>query len=117
MTRIELRRRIDEIAINGGRHWALYGREGVVSWGIQRPGREGGAPTHGAIKVHSPRPQWWEMEPLGGCPYLEGNCYTVAVYVAGHRLGKAWAAAGRDDDVIWSELATWYRTHLLRGAR
>lgn len=101
-----LKRRVDDQ--EDGRYWLLYGTHGVMSWTLLSSG------THGPIAVHSPRPQFeFDDEPSVDCPFLEGACYVDAGHLAGDRLGGAWEAAGRDDEVIWRELVEWYEARLL----
>lgn len=113
--RIEVTRRIEQG--EDARHWALCSADSAVSWGIWYAATLDGEPTRGPILVHSLRRLWRGMTPIAGCRYVDGPCYTRAEYVPGDKLGQAWEAAGQDDDVIWAELAKWYRTHLVRGAR
>lgn len=112
--RIELSRR----TLNRGdtRRWVIDGPDGSVSWALLASPRPDGEDTPGAVEIHSPRPQWVDHIIATQCPVMP-KCYANSVHVAGHKLCLAWKAAGSDDEVIWSELAKWYRTHLLRGAR
>lgn len=103
-----LKRRIVERG--GDRHWALYGVDGVISWGLIAA-TDGGL-LDGPISVHSPRPLCTDDLPAEGCPFLENGCYVDMEFLAGERLGTAWRAAGRDDAVIWRELEQWYASHL-----
>lgn len=91
---------------DGCRSWALYGRNGVISWELISHSR---GVTYNAIAIHSPHPEAWAMEPVTDCPFLEMACHFDAGYIAGEKLGMAWDAAARDDEVIWRELEDWYR--------
>lgn len=110
---IALKRRILD-QNNGGRVWALYGQNGVISWELLKHSL---GTTSGPIGIHSPGPQAGnDDEASDDCEFLEGVCYADAGYLAGDRLGRAWADAGQDDEVIWRELESWYTARLAGGA-
>ena len=93
----------------GGRLWCVYGTNGAMSWEVLATG------VFGPIGIHSPRPLYGADEEPTRCDLLEGGCYADAGYVAGDELGKAWEAAGCDDELIWRELEGWYTSHLSHG--
>lgn len=104
--RIELTRRIDDRPETSEKRWVLRGPHGAITWEL----RNG---SYGPVGIHSPRPQWDEHEPDKRCPFLLRNCYVDRADVAGAKLGRDWLAAARDDEVIWRELASWYRICLI----
>ena len=108
-----LRRAVREIGNDC--HWALYGPAGVVDWSLRNVQKH--STEYGFICIHSPRPQFPEYPdmnecPLDDCAFLEMPCYFDCAGVAGDALGRRWDASGRDDEVIWAELESWYADRL-----
>lgn len=110
---VQLKRRITTHEYESGSDtvYALYGPSGVVTWTHVNQRH------HGPVGIHSARPLWEGHDPDGNrCPFLEAACHVDTGYLGGDRIGKKWDAAGRDDEVIWRELAEWYSGHLVDGA-
>jgi hypothetical protein len=90
---------------DGCRSWALYGRNGVISWELINRSR---GVTYNAIAIHSPCPTPEAQESVNDCPFLEMACHWDGSFLAGEQLGRDWRVAGCDDEVIWRELEQWY---------
>ena len=111
MTTQTLRTRRDIREVGDDCYWLVFGPAGVISWGLLAVERI--SSCFGPVGIHSPRQQLPDiMTPDLDCPFLEMPCYFDFGARAGGRLGKAWDAADRDDDVIWAELESWYADRL-----
>lgn len=95
----------------GDKCWAVLGPNGAVDWGLAA---DSSLRQFRPVGVHSPRPQDTAtcLGPLEDCPHLETGCYLDCLFVAGENLGEAWEASGRDDEVVWAELGSWYERRL-----
>lgn len=90
---------------NDGRHWAVYGRRGVVAWSYQNDGEIAGDDP---VTIHSPEPGA-HSTPDDECPFLEGVCHVEVSDSGGTFVGGQWEEAGRDDQAVWRWLEEYYR--------
>lgn len=104
--------------------WYLYGERGVVQFKAspQSAGAheismrypsintliDGWSWTGWDLGYHSPRPIYDSQKPMDSCDILEGQCYYDGTSLGASELLGQWAASGRDDEVIWRELADRY---------
>lgn len=104
-----LKRDIREIGAD--RAWIVFGPAGAASWNLRNI--ENRSRDYGIVSLHSPRPllpSW--PTPSPACRLMEVPCFDGGSVIAGGRLGERWDAAGRDDEVIWAELESWYASRL-----
>lgn len=91
--------------------WLVYGTAGVISWILRNVERH--SSDYDEIWVHSPVPLFaFQTNGSVGCWLLEMPCFGDSSGLGGKALGDRWDAAGRDDDVIWAELESWYTDRL-----
>jgi hypothetical protein len=98
-----------------GCSWIIYGPAGAISWELLNV--ELHSRAYGLIWIHSPRPLFdFQTNGSVGCWLLEMPCFGDSSELGGKALGERWDAAGRDDDVIWAELESWYAYRLAARA-
>lgn len=100
--------------------WSVVGDEGAVSFWVQHAAAGShGTPVpevFGAIGIHhAVRDGGTSVEhlPVGACDVLaSGECRGDSAWRAGRDLGERWDARGRQDEIIFAELAEWYTSHI-----
>ena len=85
------------------RRWIVAGPAGAIEYHELPDGFPLG------IEHHSPRPLYEGMEPCR-CAILEGPCYPDGTSLGAETLRSRYLAAGCDEEVIWRELESRYRS-------
>lgn len=92
-----------------GRIWSVTGENGAVSVELISVSED----VFGPIVIHSPHSLYGEDHRPISCDVLDaGICHPDMAHRAGADLGRTWEAAGRNDQVIWGQLESWYRMRL-----
>lgn len=112
-------------------YWGLFGRDGAITFSASPKPRFDG--TEHAVIDGTPWIGWgiWSHIPsmrhvdeefhdhsTAPCPLLEGiPCCGSGSVLQARELVVAWGAAGRNDDLIWSELEERYPTWIAKEVR